>query len=151
MNITMGKKKGGHFTKKNSTTFSLVHSSTDDSSDPQRIWVEKSKGVGIGRPDPDQVEAEQHEAMLQGRRPPGHPLSLLEEESSTYSLSEAQRREIIGLGLPDDGYDYLKHLRALDRAAVDEQDEGGFVLLLLLLPPLLYMRLPPESPTAACR
>ena len=121
---TMGKKRGSHFSKKNSTTFSLVHSSTDDGSDPQRIWVDKSKGVGIGRPDPDRVESQQHEAMLQGRRPPGHPLSFLDAETASYSLSEDQRREIIGLGLPDDGYDYLKHLRALDRAAATSQDEG---------------------------
>ena len=120
----MGKKHGSRFTKKNSTTFSLVHGGADESSDPQRVWVEKSKGVGIGRPDPDRVEAEQHEALLQGRRPPGHPLSFLEDDSSTYSLSETQRREIIGLGLPDDGYDYLKHLRSLGGAAAEGSAEG---------------------------
>lgn len=29
--------------------------------------------------------------------------------------AEARRREIIDLGFPDDGYDYLKHLRVLGR------------------------------------
>ena len=49
----MGKKKA--FSKKNSTTFSLIHGHTDGQGDPQRVWVEKGKGVGIGRPDPDLV------------------------------------------------------------------------------------------------
>ena len=63
--------------------------------------------------------------MLEGRPPTGHPLALLEAEAADYSLSEEQRCEIIGLGLPDDGYDYLRHLRALGPGPSTQQGAGA--------------------------
>ena len=55
----MGKKS--LFSKANSTTYSLIHGQSDG--DPQRIWVQKDKGVGIGRPDAQLVEAEAHQVL----------------------------------------------------------------------------------------
>ena len=42
--------------------------------------------------------------------PPPTTCSLYEDQS--YQLPEEKRRAIIELGLPDDGYDYLQHLRS---------------------------------------
>ena len=99
----MGRRKRSLFDKKTSTTFSLLHAQADGQGDPERVWVEKGRGVGIGRPDPELVQTEAHRALLEGRPPPGHPLALLQAEAAEYSLSEAHRRDLIGLGLPDDG------------------------------------------------
>lgn len=33
-------------------------------------------------------------------------------DDASYELSEERRKAILELGLPDDGYDYLRHLRA---------------------------------------
>ena len=71
--------------------------------------MEASRKVGIGRPDADRLAASVHIANTSGYTE-GHPLSWLEEPERD-TISEERRREIIGLGFPDDGYDYLKHLR----------------------------------------
>ena len=34
-------------------------------------------------------------------------------EDQGYELSDEQRKEIVDMGLPDDGYNYLRHLKAL--------------------------------------
>ena len=67
--------------------------------------------MGIGKPDASRSATEVHESSLTGGRyPEGHPLAWLNEESQP-NLSEERRQEIIGLGFPDDGYDYLQHMR----------------------------------------
>ena len=48
------------------------------------------------------------------RYPPHHPLAWLQEEERD-DISEERRKELIELGFPDDGYDYLKHMRVLGR------------------------------------
>ena len=67
--------------------------------------------------------------MLEGRLHGGHPLAFLEAEDAVYSLSEEQRREIIGLGLPDDGYDYLRHLRTLGPGPSTQAGAGAGSLM----------------------
>lgn len=39
-------------------------------------------------------------------------------EKETISVEDQKRQEIIDMGLPDDGYDYLKHLRAIGKTKV---------------------------------
>ena len=50
---------------------------------------------------------------LSCRYPPGHPLAWLEEEAAPSTLTPERRRELIELGFPDDGYDYLAHMRVV--------------------------------------
>lgn len=99
----MGKKKP-FIDKKKSTTYSLIYRSQDDAqADPEgsdRI-LQPTDSVGV----PD-VQTEQV-----GRWPPGHPLAWLQAERANRVTDDARRREIVSLGLPDDGYDYMKHLR----------------------------------------
>ena len=61
------------------------------------------------------------------RYPPGHPLSwLVEEDGPTgEELPEERRRELVSLGFPDDGYDYLAHLRSLGRGAASLEVDGA--------------------------
>ncbi|PSC71647.1 LTV1-like protein isoform A [Micractinium conductrix] len=103
--------------KKSATTFSLVYRSTEDSDDrAERVLVDAQKGVGVGRPDAEVAARAADAAAAAGRRyPPGHPLAWLQEEQASAPMSEERRRELIELGFPDDGYDYLKHTRVLGR------------------------------------
>ena len=78
---------------------------------PEVHWVETSRNVGIGRPDVQSVATAVHEAAKQGSD--FHPLAWLRQEQD--DISEERRQEIIKLGFPDDGYDYLKHLRQVGR------------------------------------
>ena len=103
----MGRRKG-FFDKKNSVTYSLIHSSAPAGQQPEQLWVEKSRGVTVGRPDP--ALASEPQSRDPEYYSPEHPLAFLSEEP-TDTLTEEQRKEIVDLGLPDDGYDYLKHLR----------------------------------------
>lgn len=41
-----------------------------------------------------------------------HPLAFLYENEEDQVQTEEQRQEIIGMGFPDDGYNYLQHMRA---------------------------------------
>lgn len=67
--------------------------------------------MGIGKPDAERLAKQVHEESIsKGRYPVGHPLAWLEEEAQP-NLSEDRRQEIIRLGFPDDGYDYLQHMR----------------------------------------
>jgi hypothetical protein len=101
--------------KKRATTYSLIYRPTEDSDAlPERMLVE-SGGT---------LEQQQPEAGTsssgggQRRLPPGHPLAWLqEEEQGKEELSDARRKELIELGFPDDGYDYLKHMRLGGHAA----------------------------------
>ncbi len=116
----MGKKKP-FVDKKNSTTFNLIYrEAAQDDAGEQREWIESSRGVGVGRPDMDLLEEKHHQDSLQGRRyPPGHPLSWLDDEEGQAALSEERRQQILDLGFPDDGYDYLKHMRVLGQGRGD--------------------------------
>lgn len=67
--------------------------------------------MGIGKPDAARLASDVHKSSLNGGRyPEGHPLAWLNEEAQP-SISEERRQEIIRLGFPDDGYDYLQHMR----------------------------------------
>lgn len=119
----MGRRKG-FFTKDNSVTYSLIDTSAPAGEQPQRLWIEKSRGVGVGRPDPAFEAEGPHESIKEGRWPPGHPLALLDEVQVS-ELSAEQRREIVNLGLPDDGYDYLQHLRDPRDVRLRVQDDAA--------------------------
>ena len=83
--------------------------------------MEASRKVGIGRPDADRLAASVHIANTSGNTE-GHPLFWLEEPQRD-TISEERRKEIIGLGFPNDGYDYLKHLRQGHAAAATNAAE----------------------------
>ena len=61
----------------------------------------------VGVPDPEKA------ASGGGRWPAGHPLAWLEAEQNNKVGEDSRRREIVSLGLADDGYDYLKHMRVV--------------------------------------
>ena len=107
----MGRRGKGFFNKGNSVTYSLIHTSAPAGEQSQRLWVEKSRGVGVGNPDASFEAAQDTDQTGDSRWPSGHPLSFLEQEVARTDLTDAQRKEIVDLGLPDDGYDYLQHLR----------------------------------------
>lgn len=97
----MGKKKA-FIDKKNARTFSLISRADDDSDDDGGALV-PADAAGVfserGRDGPAPSARDFFSARLEAERP-------------TVSLDDSKRREIVDLGLPDDGYDYLKHLRA---------------------------------------
>ena len=112
----MGKKKP-FIDKKNATTYSLVYRSTEDADEaPEDSLVDQAavSETQQGR-NADSLSGQGENAGL--RYPPGHPLAWLEEDESVEEMSGTRRRELIDLGFPDDGYDYLKHLRTLGRGA----------------------------------
>ena len=128
----MGKKK--FIDKKRSVTYSLIFRSTEDADDtPERTLMEASRGAGtISGPDVD-AATDKHQVDTTNRRyPPGHPLAWLEEEHLKGDISNERRKELIELGFPDDGYDYLKHVRtlgigagSLEGLATAESPSGG--------------------------
>ncbi len=111
-------KKKSWIDKKKAVRYTLVYRSTEDHDDePLREFVETDK---LGTAD-DATPS----TSTRGRYPPGHPLAFLNEQEP---LTEERRREIIALGFPDDGYDYLKHLRrrgAPVSASVERSTVGG--------------------------
>jgi protein LTV1 len=101
--------------KKKSVTYSLVYRSTEDAdAPPERTLMEAGRGEGAaGQPDIE-AAAEAHKASNAARRyPPGHPLAWIEEQELQGEMSDERRRELVELGFPDDGYDYLRHVRTL--------------------------------------
>lgn len=109
----MGRTKS-FFDKTNSVTYSLIHTSAPAGEQSQRLWVEKNRGVGIGRPDSE--EASEAGVPAGKEHPGGLPLSSIQSQPAA-DLTEQDRTEIVDLGLPDDGYNYLQHLR--DSAATE--------------------------------
>ena len=102
--------------KKQATTYNLIYRSSEKDEDSGgRQWLEADRRVGIGRPDIQSVQ----EAAVPTGYPSGHPLAWLSSEQD--DISEERRKDIIQLGFPDDGYDYIKHLRTLGqgRAALE--------------------------------
>ena len=80
------------------------------------LLVDASLGVGLGRPDPELQRERQAERI--------HPMDFW-TVPETAAISDARRRELIELGFPDDGYDYLKHLRAPGGKFGEATLEGG--------------------------
>ena len=90
--------------------------------------------MGIGKPDLEQWIQQKQEQQAKQRYPEGHPLAWLQAEEQV-QLSEERRKEIVSLGFPDDGYDYLKHVRqghaetaARNEQGQDHDQEGGISL-----------------------
>lgn len=112
-------KKKSWIDKKKATRYTLVYHSTDDHDEaPLREFVPTHQ---LGASD------DQQPTSTPGRYPPGHPLAFLNEQDP---LTEERRREIIALGFPDDGYDYLKHLRRRGAVAASVErapDDAGQV------------------------
>lgn len=95
--------------KKQAASYSLVYRNAEagvETSDRQ--WIESSKGVGVGRPDAEAVQQQADTAP----RAPYIPRWFQDEVDD---ISEDRRKELIELGFPDDGYDYLKHMRVLGK------------------------------------
>eukprot|EP00208_Stichococcus_sp_RCC1054_P008316 CAMPEP_0206152686 /NCGR_PEP_ID=MMETSP1473-20131121/39454_1 /ASSEMBLY_ACC=CAM_ASM_001109 /TAXON_ID=1461547 /ORGANISM="Stichococcus sp, Strain RCC1054" /LENGTH=573 /DNA_ID=CAMNT_0053550251 /DNA_START=115 /DNA_END=1835 /DNA_ORIENTATION=- len=102
--------------KKKATTFNLLYRASEvqiDGEDegPERELVDVNRRVGIGRVDEEAAAASTSGG---GRYPPGHPLAWLQDPVRD-NLTAERRAELLGMGFPDDGYDYLKHMRAPGR------------------------------------
>jgi protein LTV1 len=100
--------------KKKSVTYSLVYRSTEDAdAPPERTLMEAGRGdAAAGQPDV-KVAAEAHQAATTRKYPPGHPLAWIEDQELQGEMTDERRRELVELGFPDDGYDYLRHVRTL--------------------------------------
>lgn len=121
----MGKKK--FFDKKKSATFQLMARDTSDpnySSDPSgdRVFVRVDNNEYIpssmeGGPsdcdlsaDPDSIYADAPDDY-DDEDPYGGYGEVVDHKSKTSALPDHVRRKILELGFPDDGYNYLSHLR----------------------------------------
>lgn len=104
----MGKSKP-YIDRKQAASYSLVYRNAEAGEDTtDRQWIESSKGVGVGRPDVEAVQ-QQSDAAPRG---PYIPRWFQDEVDD---ISDDRRKELIELGFPDDGYDYLKHMRVLGK------------------------------------
>ena len=100
--LVMGRRKP-FIDKKSATTYSLLYNDTEEASNIEH--------------GPAKVDHAAVIAQLQGRQ----------EEGPVLQLPEDRRRELVSLGFPDDGYDYLKHLkegREDVRADHEDNSEG---------------------------
>ena len=92
----MGRRKP-FINKKSATTYSLLYNDVDETGDDEApSTAAQDAGTITSRPDHRAIIAE-----LQG----------WQDEAPVVQVSEERRREIVDLGFPDDGYDYLKHLK----------------------------------------
>lgn len=104
----MGKSKA-FIDRKQAASYNLVYRNAEAGQETSdRQWIESSKGVGVGRPDAEAVQ--QH---TDGK--PQLPYIPRWFQDEVDDISENRRKELIELGFPDDGYDYLKHLRVLGK------------------------------------
>ena len=102
----MGKSKA-FIDRKQAASYNLVYRNAEAGQETSdRQWIESSKGVGVGRPDSEAVQ--QH---ADGKQQLPYIPRWFQDEVD--DISEDRRKELIELGFPDDGYDYLKHLRVL--------------------------------------
>jgi len=108
--------------KKKSVTYNLVYRSTEDADDtPKRVLIESDRPA-----EAIDVEAAADARQDSRRRyPPGHPLAWLEDEEQQDEMSDARRRELVELGFPDDGYDYLRHVRTLGHGSASMEGMPG--------------------------
>ena len=105
----MPKKRHAFIDKKRATTYRLVHKDVDD---------DASDGGSSGDYElVTEQEVAEKEAALAAAAHARHPLSFLYTQDDDLVQTEAQRQEILDRGLPDDGYNYLRHLRAPGHAA----------------------------------
>lgn len=114
----MGKSKA-FIDRKQAASYSLVYRNADAGQETSdRQWIESSKGVGVGRPDSEAVQ--QH---ANGK--PQMPYIPRWFQDEVDDISEDRRKELIELGFPDDGYDYLKHLRVLGKGQASLEGPEG--------------------------
>ena len=124
----MGKKKRSFIDRKTATTFSLVYEDRDEGQEGQGPSFARTlaqppvRGAG-GAGQPAAVDGSEPGRFAQGDYYYDDE-SVYEEgsefgrwaqqhEDEEYELSEERRRELVSQGFPDDGYDYLRHLRDL--------------------------------------
>ena len=92
----MGRRKP-FIDKKSATTYSLLYTDADETGDDEApSTASQDVGAVTSRPDHRVIVAE-----LQG----------WQDEAPIVQVPHERRREIVDLGFPDDGYDYLKHLK----------------------------------------
>ncbi|KAJ4763110.1 Protein LTV1 [Rhynchospora pubera] len=114
-----GKKKKSFIDKKRSATFTLVARDSASSSDPlssNRVFVRTDNHYDYSVPgfldsDEEQYNRDGESSIF---------ADAVEESGARYAgrsngsgLPEEVRKEILELGLPDDGYNYLMHLREI--------------------------------------
>jgi protein LTV1 len=104
----MGKSRP-YIDRKQAASYSLVYRNAEAGQETSdRQWIESSKGVGVGRPDAEAV-------LQQADTAPRAPYIPRWFQDEVDDISEDRRKELIELGFPDDGYDYLKHMRVLGK------------------------------------
>lgn len=126
----MGGRKKGFIDKKRSATFTLVarDSASSSSSNPlstDRVFVRTDNHHDYSVPGFLESDEEQYnkddESSIFADAVEDADVGVgarYAERGSGSALSEEVRREILELGLPDDGYNYLSHLREI-------RNEGG--------------------------
>ncbi|GLI61074.1 hypothetical protein VaNZ11_003339, partial [Volvox africanus] len=126
----MGKKKA-FIDKKKAVTYSLVY--RDPSEDPigedggQRVLAPVGGARGPHPPSEDYYEDGYYEdeaSIYDSEYSLSMSRSATAHHDASYILSEERRRELLALGFPDDGYDYLKHMRDLGRGKVPPTAAG---------------------------
>lgn len=105
---SMGRRKS-FIDKKRSTTYYLVHKEVDDDGDDDGESGDRELVTG------EDFLRRQAEVAAAARAK--HPLAFLFVQEEDLVQNAEQRHDILELGLPDDGYNYLKHLRAPGPAA----------------------------------
>jgi len=98
----MGKKRAPFIDRKNARTYSLAYADDGDEDGPpgERVLVPAGAAGGPGAAaDDGPPDARSFWARA------------ADEEAITVGVKDRKRQEIVDLGLPDDGYDYTKHLR----------------------------------------
>lgn len=96
----MGRKKKPFIDKRRATTYHLVHREIDENDEDDGDYeLVSTQEMG---------ERRQEAAAAAGR----HPMSFLFVTEDDMVQNDQQRDEIRDMGLPDDGYNYLQHLRA---------------------------------------
>jgi protein LTV1 len=119
----MGSNGGVHrfIDKRNAVTYTLVASATGDSGDGSgRVFLRTDHNDHLPSPLTDDEQPEVH---------PADPSS---------ALPPSRRQELRELGLPDDGYDYLQHIKSCS-----SQPQPGVTQLDSPLP--VSASLPPDS------
>eukprot|EP01023_Acetabularia_acetabulum_P039341 TRINITY_DN3784_c0_g1_i1.p1 TRINITY_DN3784_c0_g1~~TRINITY_DN3784_c0_g1_i1.p1 ORF type:complete len:338 (-),score=69.47 TRINITY_DN3784_c0_g1_i1:35-1048(-) len=100
----MGRRKQ-FIDKKNASTYRVIYRPGSDGAEPQQMLLPIS-----GKAQPGLVEE------FEGREEDDAGFNMPFFCGQLGDLSEEKRREIVELGFPDDGYDYLKHLRVIKKA-----------------------------------
>jgi hypothetical protein len=90
--------------KKHGTTYYLVHKELNDGKDDGKLEGDRELATA--------EEIAKRRAEGSERAAAKHPLSYLFVDEDDLVKNNEQREEILSLGLPDDGYNYLKHIRA---------------------------------------